>query len=115
MISLALSSATWGCVHVPASRRSVPRREAYLRSQRELPPRIADAIATGHVVAGMDRDQVKAVLGEPIKRTVFTRRDGVTEIWIYPAVRLHQGHMHADGTLYRLVLADGRLVLIEPF
>ncbi len=114
LITAAVSLLASACVHVPSSRRAGPRREAYLRSQRELPPRIAEAIATGHVIVGMDRDQVKAVLGEPVKTTVFTTRDGVTEIWIYPAVRLHQGHMHADGTLFRLVLTAGRLALIEP-
>lgn len=102
-----------GCMHVPASRRAVPRREAYLRSQRELSPRVADAIAAGHVLIGMDRAQVQAVLGDPVRRTVFDTKGAATEVWIYPAVRLHQGHTHAGGTLYRLVFVDGRLSVIE--
>ena len=100
-------------MHVPASRRAAPRRAAYLRSQRELPPRVAEAIAAGHVLIGMDRAQVQAVLGDPVRTTVFHTKERATEVWLYPAVRLHQGHMHAGGTLYRLVFADGKLSVIE--
>ena len=104
------------CVHVPPSRRAGPRREAYLQRVRELPPSIADAIAKGHVIAGMDREQVKVVLGEPVKSTVFRSPERLTEVWIYPAVRLHQGQLHSDGgSLFRLVLVNGKLAVVEPF
>lgn len=114
--ALGVTLTMSACVHIPPSRRAGPRREAYLQRQRELPPAIADAIAKGHVVIGMDREQVKVVLGDPVKSTVFKSPDRLTEVWIYPAVRLHQGQLHADGgSLFRLVLIDGRLAVVEPF
>ena len=104
------------CVHVPASQRASVRRDAYLAAHRELPPSIAKAIIDGHVVGGMDRDQVKAVLGEPLKTSIFGRKDGTrTEVWIFPAVRLHQDRVGGEhGTLFRLVFIDGRLAVMEP-
>ena len=104
------------CAHMPAADRAVVRRDAYLRSQIELPPAIAKAIAEGHVITGMNRDQVTAVLGKPVKVTRFIRDQRVTEVWIYPAARLHQGALRMDdGSLFRLVIADDRLTVIEPF
>ena len=74
---------------------------------------MADAIASGHVLIGMDRAQVHAVLGDPVRTTVFHTKAGTTEVWFYPAARVHQGHMHAGGTLYRLVFVAERLSVIE--
>lgn len=104
------------CAHVPAADYAVVRRDAYLRSQVELPSAIARAIAEGHVITGMNRQQVTAVLGKPVKVTRFVRDQRVTEVWIYPAARLHQGTLRVDdGSLFRLVITDDRLLVIEPF
>ena len=63
----------------------------------------------------MHRDEVKAALEDPVKRTVFRTKDGIAEVWIYPSIRLLQGHLRGGGTLFRLVIVDGALALIEPF
>ena len=112
-----LSTVALGaCAHVREGDHAVVRRDAYLRSQVELAPAVAKAIAEGHVIAGMNREQVTAVLGKPVKVTRFVRDERLTEVWIYPAARLHQGtlRMH-DGSLFRLVITDDRLTVIEPF
>ena len=115
-------AATWGavvlsaCVTVPPSQRAVPRREAYLRTHGELPPTIAEAIATGHLVVGMNREQVIAVAGQPVMSKSFNRDGRLTEVLIYPAHRLHQGHLRSDGgSLFRVVLVNGTVTVLEPF
>ena len=114
--ALLATTVLSACVRVPPSQRAVPRREAYLSRHRELPPRIAEAIATGHLVVGMDREQVVAVAGEPVRSTKFNRNDQSAEILIYPGHRLHQGHLRSDGgSLFRVVLVNGTVVHLEPF
>jgi hypothetical protein len=104
------------CASVPPSQRAAPRRDAYLRGHGELPPRIAEAIATGHLVVGMDREQVLAVAGQPVKSRTFKRDGRLTEVLIYPAFRLHQGHLRSDGgSLFRVVLVNGTVTYMEPF
>lgn len=66
----------------------------------------------GHVVIGMDEEQVLAVLGEPVRRTRHHGTD-TPEVWIYPGHKIHQGFAHS-ATLYRLVFLDGRLRVLEP-
>ncbi len=108
-------TAVAACVHVPPSRRAAVRRDAYLLAHAELRPAIAEAIAKGHVISGMDREQVTAVLGEPVRKTAFRRKDGIAEVWLYPAERLHQSQLHGDrATLFRRVLMTGVVVDVEP-
>lgn len=102
------------CVHVPLRARASYRRAEYLESHRELPPRIADAIDRGHVVTGMDQEQVVVVLGQPLKRTSYGGAPPA-EVWLYPGHRFHQDQVRTHGaTLFRLVFVDGRLLLFEP-
>ena len=69
----------------------------------------------GHVVEGMDAEQVRVVLGDPIRTSRFLRGGDVIDMWLFPGHRLHQGQMHGNGTtLYRVVLIDGVLVAVEP-
>lgn len=113
-VLLATSVFISGCVHVPLSARASFRREQYLSTHPELPPTILKAIQDGHVIAGMDREQVRAVLGTPLKTSVFPR-DRRVEIWIYPAHRLHQDQLRGDKAwVFRLVLVDGLLTIVEP-
>ncbi len=71
---------------------------------------MAAAIERGHVIIGMDQEQVTVVLGTAAKRTSFGGRPPV-DVWIYPAARFHQDQLHAHGaTLFRLLFRDGRLV-----
>lgn len=108
-------TVTGACVHVPPSRGALARRDAYLLAHAELRPAIADAIAKGHVIGGMDREQVTAVLGEPVRKATFRRRDGLTVVWLYPAERLHQSQLQGDrATLFRLVFVNGVIVDVEP-
>lgn len=103
-----------GCVHVPLSAQASYRVGQYLSTHPELPPSILKAIQDGHVIAGMDREQVRAVLGGPLKTAVF-RRERNIEIWIYPGHRFHQDQLQGDKAwVFRLVLIDGILTIIEP-
>ncbi len=103
------------CVHVPPSRHASVRRNAYLATHRELRPSVAEAIAKGHVIGGMDREQVVVVIGEPVRKTTFRRTDGIAEVWLYPAVRLHQSQLTGDrATLFRVLLVDGKVIDAEP-
>jgi len=101
------------CV-VPLRGRASYRRAEYLETHRELSPRIADAIDRGHVIAGMDHEQVVVVLGQPLKRADYGGAPPA-EVWLYPGHRFHQDQVTTHGaTLFRLVFVDGRLVLFEP-
>lgn len=101
------------CVYVPLRKRADFRKQQYFASHRELAPDTAKAIDSGHVIPGMDREQVWVVLGDPVRKSVFS--SGHVEVWLYPAVRLHQDQLHSHGTeSFRLVFMDDRLVIIEP-
>ena len=113
-VLLATSVFISACVHVPLSARASFRIDQYLSTHPELPPSILKAIQDGHVIAGMDREQVRAVLGTPLKTSVF-RRDRNVEVWLYPGHRLHQDQPRGDKAwAFRLVLVDGVLTIIEP-
>lgn len=102
-----------GCASVPRLARADLRRQQYLATHRGIPVDIALAIEAGHVSPGMDRDQVLAVLGQPVRTSAFPRSHA--EIWLYPASRLHQDQIHAHGAAsFRLVFLDERLSMIEP-
>ena len=104
-----------GCVHVPPSGRAAVRLEQYLSECRELLPSVRDAMVKGHVVAGMDAEQVRVVLGAPTRTTRFKRDGDTVDVWLFPGYRFHQEKLHGDGsTLYRVVLINGVLTLVEP-
>lgn len=93
---------------------SAARTERYLQDHGELAPAVRKSMERGHVLMGMDLEQVQAVLGDPVQKKSFPGRSPV-ESWLYPAARLHQGHYrYSGGTLLRLVFIDGRLSLLEP-
>ena len=111
---IMLVAATAGCVHLPPSAFASVRKARYFSQKRELPPSIRSAIEQGHVVPGMDREQVWTVLGEPVRRRTFTH-EPVIEIWLYQGHKLHQDRIQDHGaTLFRAVFRDGILVIIEP-
>ena len=102
------------CVHIPLSGRATFRIDQYLSTHPELPPSILQAIQDGHVIVGMDGAQVRAVLGTPVKTAVF-RHERNIEVWLYPSHRLHQDQLRGDKAwMFRLVLIDGILTIIEP-
>lgn len=102
------------CAHAASATRADLRVARYLATAPEPPPAIAAALAQGHVVTGMDREQVTVVLGPPIRRTVYPGPPA-SEVWLYRRARLHEGAASAHGaTLFRLVFIDGRLVIAEP-
>ena len=101
------------CVYVPLRQRASYRKQQYFAAHRELAPAVAQAIDTGHVIDGMDREQVWVVLGDPQRKSVFS--SGRFEVWLYPATRFHQDPQHSHGAdSFRLVFVDGRLEIIEP-
>ena len=61
LLMFALTSV--GCASAPRFARADLRRQQYLASHRGIPVDVALAIDAGHVSLGVDRDQVRAVLG----------------------------------------------------
>ncbi len=113
-ILLGIALLISGCTHLPRRAYASVRAAEYLATHRELTPAVRSAIDRGHVILGMDREQVWVVLGEPLRKASFGDRDPI-EVWIYPAHRLHQDPVRSHGaTLFRIVLLDGRVALIEP-
>lgn len=105
--------ALTACVHVPPRGRQQYRRDEYFATRRELSPTIANAIQTGHVVVGMDREQVWVVAGDPVRKSLFPAAK--SEVWLYPSARFHQDPAHSHGaSSFRLVFVDGILRVIEP-
>ena len=113
--AVVAAGAAGACASIPPERRARVREQGYRSTHPELPPRIDAAIAQGHVLVGMDSEQVWVVLGEPVARRAF---GGVPPLaaWIYPASRLQQGHAWSGaGALVRIVFSDDRVVTVEPF
>ena len=100
--TLLLLSMT-ACVYVPLRGRQRDRREQYFASHRELSPTIANAIETGHVVPGMDREQVCLVVGDPVRKALFPAAS--TEVWLYPSLRFHQDPAHSHGASAKSICA----------
>lgn len=111
LISVLLVAS--GCASVPLRDRQQYRREQYFATRRELSPTITNAIETGHVVPGMDREQVWVVVGDPAKKSLFPAARA--EVWLYPSVKFHQDPAHSHGaSSFRLVFVNGILQFIEP-
>ena len=114
VLAVIVTVGTVACVHVPPETRPDARKTRYFATPRELPPAIAAAIERGHIILGMDREQVTIVLGTPVKRTVYPGLPS-SEVWLYRWARLHQDALRAHGaTLFRLVFVDGLLAVAEP-
>ena len=113
VIVVGLLATIAGCASAPRIERADVRRQLYLAAHQGISADLAAAIDSGHVLPGMDRDQVRAVLGQPIRVTEFSRSHA--EIWLFPASRLHQDKMHSHGAAsFRLVFIDQRLSTIDP-
>lgn len=110
---LGLSITHVACAHIPSSRRAEFRKSEYFRTHPELPPAIERAILDGHIIAGMDREQVKVVLGDPVRVSRFQARSDI-EVWLYQGYKFHQDQIHTISVLYRIVCVAGRVVLVEP-
>jgi hypothetical protein len=109
-----VAAAPWGCVNLPRSAFASVRRAEYFASHGELPPGIRTAIENGHVLVGMDREQVIVVLGQPLRRALSKRNDNA-EAWIYRGYKLHQDPFHLQGAgLVRIIFLKGRVAMIEP-
>ena len=106
-------SAVSGCANLPHSAHASARVADYYETPRELTPAVERAIELGHVVEGMDREQVWVVFGEPIRKTRYSS-PGAPEVWIYPGHKFHQDPVRGHGvTLFRVVFIDGRVALVE--
>lgn len=105
--------AAYGCATGPHLAGAADRRQQYLATHAGIPADLATAIDVGHVSPGMSREQVRAVLGEPVRVTAFSRSD--SEIWLFPVSRFHQDQMHSHGAAsFRLLFIADRLTTIEP-
>ena len=103
-----------GCAHAPLSTRASFRKAQYFATHPEVPSSIAAAIDAGHVIRGMDQEQVRTALGEPLHKKSFEGPPAV-EIWLYPGHKLHQDLLRTHGVrLVRIVFLDGRAVVLEP-
>lgn len=111
ILALAALVST-GCAPLPRRVFASARQADYFAARRELSPEVARAIEAGHLLIGMDVEQVWVVLGDPVRKAYFDR--SATEVWIYRAGRLHQDQLHTHGNEpFRLVFINKRLVLIE--
>ncbi len=84
-VALIVALAAGGCLLPPDP---LERRHAYLRSHPEIDPISREAILSGQIWEGMDRDEVLASLGEP---NTVEHADGGLERWVYaqePNLRL---------------------------
>lgn len=111
-VAAAVALILTGCVHVPLRGRQDFRRQQFFATHQEVSPAIAAAINSGHVIVGMDREQVWVVAGDPVRKSIF--RSGAVEVWLYPAVRFHQGAYTHGAASLRLVFVDGLLRVIDP-
>jgi hypothetical protein len=111
-VAVAVLILAIGCVHVPLRARQDFRRQQFFATHREVSPAVTEAVNTGHVIIGMDQEEVWVVVGDPIRKTIF--RGGTVEVRFYPAVRFHQGPRTRGADLFRLVFVNGRLTVIEP-
>lgn len=110
LLSLAL---TGSCAH-NSSADSVGERQAkYFGTHPNVPREIAKAIRSGRIVLGMDREQVSAALGEPLRRKISASESDL-EWWLYPSVKLLQDHFRSQGAfLFKIVFRDGRVASID--
>jgi hypothetical protein len=75
---------------------------------------IREAVRIGHIVPGMDRGQVTAALGEPIRKVRSPKTLGL-EHWLYRMEKLHQEQFRGRGwSFVRITFRDGRVVAIDP-
>jgi outer membrane protein assembly factor BamE (lipoprotein component of BamABCDE complex) len=110
---MVFALAAYSCTTGPHLAGAADRRQQYLATHTGIPAELAAAIDVGHVSRGMTREQVRAVLGEPLRVTAFARSD--SEIWLFPVSRFHQDQMHSHGAAsFRLVFIGDRLTTIEP-
>lgn len=102
------------CAHVVTRPTAREREAAYFAAHPGAPADIAAAIRLGHVLPGMDREQVRVVLGKPFRvKKLRSVADG--EQWLYGAERLHQDHFRSQGaSFYRITFIDGRVTSIDP-
>lgn len=114
LLLLVLALVAGACFSLRRDDQFSVRYAEYLERRPEMGATLAEAMAMGHVAAGMDPEQVIVVLGRPIERVSY----GGTppwKMWLYPGHRLHQDHHRSGGaTLFRAVFRDGRLAFIEP-
>ena len=113
IVLMMFASTASGCATGPHLLGGADRRQQYLAAHTGIPADLASAIDVGHVSPGMNRDQVRAVLGQPLRITAFSRSHA--EIWLFPVSRFHQDQMHSHGAVsFRLVFIGDRLTTIEP-
>jgi hypothetical protein len=111
---VVIAAALCGCMNLPRSAFASVRQAEYFASHDELSPQIRTAIENGHVVVGMDREQVIVVLGQPTRRAWF-KHDDQAEAWLYLGHKLHQDTLHSPRAgLVRIIFLEGRVALIEP-
>ena len=112
ILCCAVSAA---CASLAPVERASDRRTRVLQTAGELPPKTAQAIRDGHVIAGMTTAQVRASLGSPDFQKVFSGAHS-TIVWLYRGHRLHQDQLHVDAkAVFRIVFIDDRVALVEGF
>ena len=111
LLSLSL---TIGCAEAGERATSQQRLRDYLGAHRDTTEAVAEAIRLGHVVPGMEREQVTAALGEPIRVIRSSSRGGV-EHWLYRMETLHQERLRGRGWSFaRVTFLDDRVLLVDP-
>lgn len=88
--------------------------EAYFGENRDASHVIKEAVRLGHIVPGMDRGQVTAALGEPIRK-VHSSTTPDMEHWYYRLEKVHQEQFRGRGwSLVRITFRDDRVIKVDP-
>ena len=111
-VGMSLVVTMGACAPLPRRAFIAARQADYFASKPELSSEVSRAIEEGHVLLGMDTTQVWVALGDPARKTRFSRTQ--TEVWLYRAGSLHQNHYRLGSEAVRLVFVQNRLVAIEP-
>ena len=110
LLVVLASNIDAACASMPHVERASDRRARFLQTAGELPPKVAQAIHDGHVIAGMTTAQVRASLGAPDFQQVFS----AATIWLYRGHRLHQDQLRADAkAVFRILFLDDRVAMVE--
>lgn len=101
-----------GCAPLPRRVFASARQADYFATRRELTPEVRQAIEAGHLLIGMDMEQVWVVLGDPVRKTRLANTGA--EVWLYRGGRLHQDQIHTHGSeSFRVVFVAKRVIVIE--
>ena len=114
LTALLLLSTTLPCAGTQVDENTWQSQKADRRENKDADKAIREAIRLGHIVPGMDRGQVTAALGEPIRKIHSSKTTGM-EHWLYRMAKLHQEELRGRGwSFVRITFLEGRVIMLNP-